>query len=255
MSDASIGELAFASESFRVGSVLSKSLKLFLGNFPKYFIFGAVAALPHLISAIYVVELARMVLSLSKGALLASEIGFLFFWVAVFSVCETALIYGAFQDIRGRPFEIGASIGRALSRFIPAIGAAICAVALVIAGTALLAVPGLICLTMFFVVVPVCVVESLGPIRSLSRSRELTKGHRWQIFAIYLVPAIVISIFNFVLLRFGIRFAGIAGYATGTFLLTAIGSTYQAIVNIVTYHGLRSTKEGLDIEHLAAVFD
>ena len=51
MSDTSLGELAFASESFRVGNVLSKSLKLFLGNFPKYFIFGAVAALPNLISA------------------------------------------------------------------------------------------------------------------------------------------------------------------------------------------------------------
>ena len=38
-------------------------------------------------------------------------------------------------------------------------------------------------------------------------------------------------------------------------LLTSIGGTYQAIVNIVTYHGLRSTKEGLDIEQLAAVFD
>ena len=143
MSDASIGELAFASEGFRVGSILSKSLKLFLGNFPKYFIFGAVLALPQLMSAIYVVELSRMVLSLSRALSrfrdrVFSSLGHLF------SVCETALIYGAFQDIRGRPFEIGASIGRALSRFIPAIGTAICAVALVIVGSALLAVPGLI---------------------------------------------------------------------------------------------------------------
>jgi hypothetical protein len=255
MSDASIGELAFASESFRVGGILSKSLKLFLGNIPKYFMFGAVAALPQLISAIYFVELTRMLVSLSRGTVFAVEIGFVLFWVALFSVCETALIYGAFQDIRGRPFEIGASLGRAGSRIIPAIGAAICAVALVMMGSALLAVPGIICLTMFFVVIPVSVVESLGPLRSLGRSRELTKGHRWRILAIYLVPAAVISIVNFVVLRFGIRLAGIAGYATGTFLITAIGSTYQAIVNIVTYHGLRSVKEGLDIEHLAAVFD
>ena len=65
----------------------------------------------------------------------------------------------------------------------------------------------------------------------------------------------MIGICQFCLHRFGIRYGGITGYATGIFLLTAIGGTYQAIVNIVTYHGLRSTKEGLDIEHLAAVFD
>src|SRR5437879_5590299 len=135
MSDTSIGELAFASEGFRVGSILSKSLRLFLGNFPKYFTFGAVAALPQLISAIYVVELVQMLVSLSRGAVIAAEIGFLLLWVTTFSVCETALIYGAFQDIRGRPFEMRASIGRALSRFIPAIGSAICAVALVIIGS------------------------------------------------------------------------------------------------------------------------
>ena len=56
-------------------------------------------------------------------------------------------------------------------------------------------------------------------------------------------------------MRFGIRLVGVPGYAMGTFLLSSIGGTYQAIVNIVTYHGLRSTKEGLDIEQLAAVFD
>ena len=138
---------------------------------------------------------------------------------------------------------------------LPVIGTAICAFAVVALGFVLLVVPGFIFVTMFYVVIPVCVVESLGPIRSLGRSRELAKGHRWQIFAIYLVPAMLLGICHFLLNRFGIRYGGIMVYAAGIFLLTAIGGTYQAIVNIVTYYDLRSTKEGLDVEHLAAVFD
>ena len=164
------------------------------------------------------------------------------------------MIHGALQDIRGHPFDIGASIRRSLSRMLPVIGTAICAFAVVALGFVLLVVPGFIFVTMFYVVIPVCVVESLADPKSWP-SRELAKGHRWQIFAIYLVPAILLGICHFLLHRFGIRYGGIMGYAAGIFLLTAIGGTYQAIVNIVTYHDLRSTKEGLDVEHLAAVFD
>jgi len=42
--------------------------------------------------------------------------------------------------------------------------------------------PGLIVFTMWFVATPACVVERLGPFRSMGRSRQLTKGHRWKIF-------------------------------------------------------------------------
>ena len=60
MNDTSIGGFALARENFRVGRVLGKSLTLLLGGFPKYYAFGAVAALPHLIDALYGLELQRM---------------------------------------------------------------------------------------------------------------------------------------------------------------------------------------------------
>ena len=98
-------------------------------------------------------------------------------------------------------------------------------------------------------------VEGLGPGASIKRSRELTKGQRWRILAIYLVPAIVITICNNLVQRLGIRVFGVLGYAAGIFLIASIGGSYQAIANIVTYHDLRGVKEGLHIEQLAAVFD
>ena len=122
-------------------------------------------------------------------------------------------------------------------------------------GFILLLVPSLIFLTMFFVVIPVCVLEGLGPIQSLGRSRELTKGHRWRIFAIYLVPMLVITACNLLLQRSAIAILGVAGYAAMTYLVTAVGSGCRPVTNLATYYELRSVKEGLDIEKLAAVFD
>jgi hypothetical protein len=126
---------------------------------------------------------------------------------------------------------------------------------MVIIGFFLLIVPGVMAITMLFVVIPVCVVEGLGPGASIKRSRELTKGQRWRILGIYLAPAIVITICNLLLQRIGLRVFGMPGYAAGSFLVAAAGGSYQAIANIVTYHDLRAVKEGLQIEQLAAVFD
>ena len=39
------------------------------------------------------------------------------------------------------------------------------------------------------------------------------------------------------------------------YVINAIGSAYLAVVIAVTYHQLRTAKEGLDSEQLAAVFD
>ena len=58
MSDISATSLAAAGDKLRVGSVLSKSLEIYLRNFPKCFAVGAVMGLPSLVSAIYLYEIA-----------------------------------------------------------------------------------------------------------------------------------------------------------------------------------------------------
>jgi hypothetical protein len=260
MSDIANRNLAVGSEGFRVGRVLSKSLTILTGNFPKYLLFGAVIALPNLVSAFKGNNTATSQQPVSPDqaftiAVVVGVIAFVLIWLVVFSVAQSAMIYGAFQDVRGRPFDIGASVRRGLGRFLPVIGAAICAVVLIGIGFALLVVPGFILLTMFFVIIPVCVVEGLGPLKSLGRSSQLTKGYRWRIFALYLIPGLIIGVGSGVLAEVGSLIAGAAGYAILGFLGSAVGGAYQAIVNIMTYHDLRSVKEGLDIEQLAAVFD
>jgi len=255
VTDISTTSLAAAGEKLRVGSVLSKSLEIYLRNFPKCFAIGAVMGLPSLLAAIYVYDLSRMVRTNSGGIVFLFEMGVLLLWVLLFTLGQSTMIHGAFQDIRGRNFDLGGSIAMGLRRFLPVIGTSICAYFIVIIGMFLIIVPGFIAITMLFVVIPVCVVEGLGPGASIKRSRELTKGQRWRILAIYLAPAIVIAICNTLLQRFGLLAFGVPGYAAGSFLVASIGGGYQAIADIVTYHDLRAFKEGLHIEQLAAVFE
>jgi len=54
-------------------------------------------------------------------------------------------------------------------------------------GTLLLIVPGIILFLMWALAIPVAVLEDTGLGESLSRSRQLTAGHRSRVFAIYLL--------------------------------------------------------------------
>ena len=80
--------------------------------------------------------------------------------------------------MRGRSFNLGEAFGIAFGRFFPVLGVAICFGLAVGFASILLLVPGLMVLSAFYVALPACVMERTGPIESLSRSGELTKGHR-----------------------------------------------------------------------------
>jgi len=104
------------------------------------------------------------------------------------------------------------------------------------------------------VAVPACVVERLGPFRSLGRSRALTKGYRWRIFGIWLVLALVSGIGSNIL-GLILAPAGTAITVLVSMVWQASMTAYQAISAAVIYHDLRVAKEGVDIEHIASVFD
>jgi hypothetical protein len=220
---------------FRVGRILSRSLTVLLGNLPKYLVFGVIMAVPNFFSVLHYgqVKLENQSVSVANE----TNLTYILIGMVVFALCQATMIQGAFQDIRGQRFDLATSIQRGLARFLPVLATSVATSIIIFVGLFLLILPGLIFLTMFLVAVPACVVEGLGPVQSLGRSHALTKGYRWGIFAVCA----------------GI--AGITGAAIASFIAVAIISPYQALVAIVAYHDLRSVKEGLDIEQLAAVFD
>src|SRR4029079_9387375 len=58
-------------------------------------------------------------------------------------------------------------------------------------GLILIIVPGLFLLTNWAVIAPVIVIERRGAIDSFGRSRELVRGHGWQVFGVIVVLFIV----------------------------------------------------------------
>ncbi len=179
---------------------------------------------------------------------------------------QAIVVYSAFQVMRGRPVDLAESAQIGLRRFFPILALAIIVPVLCGLASILLVFPGLMLMMMWFVAVPVCVVEQIGPFDSMGRSRELTKGHRWQLFGMVLlisIPGLIIG---------GIAVAAIATMGpAGIVSLTsalfttvgqlvnlvwgAIWTSFLAILIVVTYHDLRVVKEGIDTDQIAAVFE
>ncbi len=227
MTDASLPAGRFTAGDFRIGHVLSKTASVLSRNFLTYFVVTAIASLPPLLVGVFMSspEAADPVENLAVG------IFGLFLTIVLGTLSQAIVLSGAFHDMRGRPVSLADCFRVGLRRFFPIIGLALSVGVLILLASILFIIPGLILYTMWFVATPTCVVERLGPFRSMRRSRALTKGHRWKIFGLLLVAQILNLIWS------------------------AIWSAFFAILVVVTYHDLRVAKEGLDTEQIAAVFD
>ena len=270
MTDASLTAGRFAESDFRVGTVFSRTWAVFSRNFLRFSVITAVAGLPSLLfPAAAAADPANPFRNLG-WTLLA-----LFLTIVLGTLSQAIVLYGAFQDMRGRPVSLSDCLNVGLGRFFPIVGLAISMGLAVMFASILLIIPGLILYMMWIVATPVCVVERLGPFASMGRSRALTKGHRWKIFGLFLlilIPALIIgSILGVIVVAiFGTN--GLGGGFTGGFLSVttvlsttmghlftliwgAIWKAFYAILAVVTYHDLRVAKEGVDTEQIAAVFE
>jgi hypothetical protein len=253
MTDTSLSA-RFAEGDFRVGRVLNRTSSVLSRNFLPFFIVTAIANLPGAL----LIKVSSDPDSTSPEAVFQNlglvMIG-LVLTIVLNVLCQAVVLYGAFQDMRGRPVNLVESLQVGFRRFFPIIGLAIVMYFLIMLGTMLLIVPGLILLTMWFVATPVCVVETLGPIKSMRRSSQLTKGHRWKIFGLILLVAVLGSV---IIGGINLSLEALAGpilSLIGGVLLNGVWGAFNAIAVVVTYHDLRVAKEGTNIEQIAAVFD
>jgi hypothetical protein len=246
VTDATLTAGRFAEGDFRVGQAVSQTWSVLLRNFPIFFLVTAVASMPEAATStigdpFQVLRLAGLKVE-GLGPLLGHVLG---------TLSQAVVLYGAFQDMRGKRVNLGESMQVGLRRFFPVVGVAISTTLLGFLGLIAFVVPGLMCFTMWFVATPACVVEGRGVFSSLARSARLTRGHGWKIFGmmllLYFCNAIVDSPIDQAL-------SGIPAFA-GHVIWNGIWNAFYAILAVVTYHDLRVAKEGVDIEQIAAVFE
>ncbi len=194
----------------------------------------------------------------------ASVIGFVYLVGAIASfILQAAIIYGTIADLNGRRAQFGECLSMGLRNWFWLF---LLAIVLIIAeafGYILFIVPGLMLAVAWMVAVPAQVVEHTGVFGAISRSAELTRGHRWAIFGlliIYFIASLVLqgSIIGII--------AALAVSLSPSMSQTATQLVAQPLLNVTTsligaagvasiYYELRSNREGIGPEALAAVFD
>jgi hypothetical protein len=188
-----------------------------------------------------------------------------------------AIVYGSFQDMRGRKISVGDAIAGGFQVIMPVVGTGIVTgMAVVLAALpmlittqvpmgglqillalALLAAP-IYLLVLFFVAIPACVVEKMSVGDAIRRSVRLTVGLRWRVLAIL---AIVWAVGVGVLLVLGALALAVTltGSVLGAPVLISLAMAFYYALNAAmataAYHDLRVAKEGIGTDVVARVFD
>jgi hypothetical protein len=275
-----------AGGDFRVGYVLNRAWSIFTRNI---IFFLAVPLLINGLSFGINFALGSLFAGLRAGAIVAitpgrASLAWAIFGAAIVSVVlflgvhmigQGVLLTGAFQRLRGEPLRVGVALQRALARFLPLVALSIlitlvmiavvigCSVVLwtltfvlgrlVVVLMIAILVPIFILSVMWSVVVPACLVEGLGPIASMARSADLTKGYRWKVVGIMLLLGLIVLSALIIM----IALARLSPIAVLVFEVAGLvlWSGYFNCAIIMIYHDLRVAKEGVDTAQIASVFD
>ena len=231
-----------ASGSFSAGAVISRTIETLMKNPVVFFGLSIAASLLPL--------LFTFVLPASSGTMLFTAVlGFV-----LGLVIQGAVAYTVYQILIGKNASIGDSVQRGLARAMPVFIASVLAGVGVMLGMVLLVVPGLILICMWYVAIPVCVVEKKGALDSLQRSAYLTKGNRLLIFGLVVLVGIVILIINGLTALIFIPLLGSVGQVL-LYLFGAVPQAFSAVMTAIIYYELRCVKDGVTLDSLADVFD
>lgn len=176
-------------------------------------------------------------------------------------LCRGALIKNVSESYLGNEITVGQAYRFVLPKFLTLIGAGILVVLVVYAGLLLLIVPGIIFGLWYALTTPAIVIENLGALKGMGRSKALVSGNLGKVFSVgflvVVISWIIGMIFNFtggflgeilfpnnlMLMTFVSQLASVIGQI----LIVPIG----AIAYILLYYDLRIRKEGFDLQMLA----
>jgi hypothetical protein len=247
--------------TFGVGNVLGMSFRVWLRNIVPFLLITAIFYAPPWLWAASTLSGEHTAESLKHATLVFTVAGLLTWLLNVF--VSAVLTYGVVMELHGQRASIGACLATGLSRFFPALGTGL--LAAICAGLAALAllVPGIIVFCMLYVATTVAVVERPGVTGALSRSRELTRGHKFEIFGMLFLLGLISFAIGFALRGFSLTQPHTVEAAFESLqrqLYYSIGQqiimgSLGAVVASVAYCFLRAEKEGTSAAELAAIFD
>jgi len=244
-----------AAVQFSIGRVIGDSIGIYARNFVSFSVLALVIGLLDLLVDIFYVAPAQAA-ALGQVDFVPIAVGFLVATLTS-SLTQATIIYGTLQDLRGSRAGIGDCISRGLASIIPVIVASIIMSVAVGLASLLLIIPGIILTLIWWVYVPVIVVEGKSITDSFGRSRDLTRGHRWAILGLVII-VIVLSVAVGYLITVVSTVVGAGADLTPSILnyvATSLIAAFGAVLVAVGYYYLRVEKEGVDVNQIASVFD
>ena len=138
----------------------------------------------------------------------------------------TGALVEAVADIRDGRSDLGVSetFSKVWPRVWPLLGASILAGLGIAFGLLLLIVPGLILLTWWALIPPSIVLENRGVFESFGRSRELVRGHGWNVFGVLIITYLLSAVISGVIRAI---FTPLPDYV-GTYIGDVIGGSIVA---------------------------
>ncbi len=248
------------SAQFSIGAVIGSSFGVYARNFVSFSILALLIGAINLVLGLLMPQPTEAEMLAGQVSWGAIGLGFIAA-ILVNGLTQAAIIYGTFQDLRGQKASIGDCIARGLATMIPVIvGSILLSLGIGIAALFLI-IPGIILALMWWVYIPVIVVEGKGVMGSFGRSRELTRGRRWHILGLLIVVVLLSVVASFIVgLIVGVAVLGSGGSgvlvaAILQYAVMSIVTAFSAILVAVGYYYLRAEKEGINIDDIARVFD
>lgn len=179
------------------------------------------------------------------------------------AILQGAIIFGAASYFNGRPASLRECFNAGGRSCLPLIGLFIVMGVAVFFGLLFFIVPGVMMALAWVAATPVLVVERTGVFGALGRSADLTRGRRWPILGLVVLSSFAIGIVQNIVTGIvgGLFSAGASPLGQLTAQLP-VGAVIGVAASVVTstgvaalYYELRSTREGIGPEALAAVFD
>jgi len=263
--------MATALRPLSTGELLDRTFFLYRNRFG---LFIGIFALPHLAAFAYQClglafqspgrpQLVNALMSIVWG------LGAILVALVVSAASQAATVVAVSQVHLDRPASVMEAFSRVKRQILPVIGLSLLVGLLVGLACIALIVPGVILMLMWSLAVPVKVLENKGVTESMSRSSELTQGHRGRIFVIWIL-FFVLSVGISMLLQFPIEFA--AGVSTrgaiqragigwqvaslvATFVSECLVGPLATIAFSLVYYDERVRKEAFDLQLMMTTLD
>lgn len=244
-----------AERMFRVGTVLSLSLAILYRNAIPFLLVTSFLLSPQLVYELWAYETSGY----SDWQPGVTTLGGMAAWIVLAGLAEAALVYGTVQNLRGRPASFDLTTRRGLASIFSVFGVILVSRALIMLGFFLFVLPGIALMIIYWVAIPAALVERPGIRASLDRSRNLTDSYRLHIFGVVLIVMVLgaaVSLAAALGLEAGaVMGFGLRAHLIADFLVNVLRTAFYGVASAVSYHLLRSVKEGTDIEEIAKVFD